>query len=203
MQIFSTCSADQGDFLICISRTPVAWIQIAALIGGGIMIVFDKRKKTRPRHYRGGNDFPSSLLLFDWHGIFPGAGAHCGISLSLLDSISVYLCRGRCGGCNDRPLPRRPPIARWIPAIANTGIAIVGLVIFTNVISVRQPRMAGEAILGASSIAHTPVHKGDIHRYLEERIALAAGKSLGDMLLSISARMTASCVSAIRSRTAP
>ena len=55
-------------------------------------------------------------------------------------------------------------------------IAIVSLVIFTNVISVRQPRMAGEAILGVRPIAHTPVHKGDIHRYLEERIALAPGK---------------------------
>ena len=42
---FTTCSAEQGQFLICTSKTPVAWFQIAALIGGSIMIVFDKGRR--------------------------------------------------------------------------------------------------------------------------------------------------------------
>jgi len=32
-------------FLICLSSTPVAWVQIAALLGGAVMIVLDKGRR--------------------------------------------------------------------------------------------------------------------------------------------------------------
>ena len=39
-----TCSYYHEFFLICISR-PLAWVQIAALLGGAVMIVFDKGRR--------------------------------------------------------------------------------------------------------------------------------------------------------------
>jgi hypothetical protein len=100
---FSTCSADQGDFLICISRTPVAWIQIAALIGGGIMIVFDRgRRRALAITVRYGISFLHFTLIGMEY--VRGRCILSRISVSLLGAISVYLCRGRCGRCNDRPL---------------------------------------------------------------------------------------------------
>ena len=48
--------------------------------------------------------------------------------------------------------------------------------LFIHVISIRQPRVAGESVLGFRPIAHIGVRKGPIHRYLEEHVALAPGK---------------------------
>jgi len=42
---FSFCSSPQDMFLICLSSTPVAWVQIAALLGGAVMIVLDKGRR--------------------------------------------------------------------------------------------------------------------------------------------------------------
>ena len=175
---FSTCSADQGDFLICISRTPVAWIQIAALIGGGIMIVFDKGRRRALA-------ITVVAMIFLLHFYFLIGMEYVLGPVHIVGYHYLYwtlfpfifAVAVAAGALIARfALRRHAAIARWVPAIANSVIAIVGLVIFTNVISVRQPLMAGEAILGFRPIAHSPVHKGDIHRYLEERIALAPGK---------------------------
>jgi hypothetical protein len=63
-------------------------------------------------------------------------------------------------------------ITRWIPAVANSAISIIFLIIFVKVISVRQPHIAGDGVLGFPPIAHIPVHEGAIHQYLENHIAL-------------------------------
>ena len=42
---FSTCSGQQALFLICTSRSPASWVQIAALLGGGVMMVFDEGRR--------------------------------------------------------------------------------------------------------------------------------------------------------------
>ena len=70
----------------------------------------------------------------------------------------------------------REAAGAWIPGAANCGISIALLVLFVSVIYVRQPRLAGEGVLGFRPIAHTPVRSGAIHRYLEEHIAVKPGE---------------------------
>jgi len=53
------------------------------------------------------------------------------------------------------------------------------LIIFIEIISVRQPRMAGTGVLGLPLIAHTQVRKGEIHQYVEKHIALRPEKAFG------------------------
>jgi hypothetical protein len=175
---FTTCSAEQGQFVICTSTTPVAWFQIAALIGGSIMIAFDNGRRRALAitvlgmivflhfYFLIGMEYtlgPVHILGYNYlyWPLFPFIFAVV-VAASAMIVGSV--------------LRKHGSIARWIPAFANTGIAIVGLVIFINVIYVRQPRMAGEGIFGLRPIAHYPVHKGDIHRYLEDHVALSPGK---------------------------
>jgi hypothetical protein len=176
---FSTCSGFQGYVLICPSMTPVAWIQIAAVVGGAVMIVFDKRRR------RGLAITVITMIAF-LHFYFLleldqvlGRLAILGVPyiywtlFPLLFAIPVAtvatLVRLWLGS--------NASVSRWIPAFASTGISIVFLAIFVEVISVRQPRMAGTGPLGLPPIAHAQVRKGEIHQYLEKHIALVPGKA--------------------------
>jgi hypothetical protein len=154
------------------------WIQIAALIGGGVMIVFDKGRR-RALAITVVSMIPllhfyyllwlDSILgrvgILGYHYIywtlFPLIFA---VAVAAIATI-VRLATGS-----------HPSVARWVPAVASTGISIVFLIIFVEVISVRQPRMAGTGVLGLPPIAHAQVRKGPIHQYLEQHIALAPGK---------------------------
>ena len=175
---FSTCSGQQSYVLICPSATPVAWVQIAALIGGGLMILFDKARRRALAitvismvallHFYfllGLDSILGRVAILGYHYIywtlFPLLFA---VPVAAVATI-VRLGTGSHGA-----------VARWIPAVASTGISIVFLVIFVEVISVRQPRMEGTSVLGLRPIAHAQVRKGPIHQYLENHIALAPGK---------------------------
>ena len=174
---FSTCSDQQGAFLICISRTSAAWVQIAALVGGGVMIVFDKGRRRALAitvvamifllhfYFLIGLDYvlgPLHIVGFTYlyWTLFPllfgvaVAGVATIVRLGLRNHVSI---------------------ARWIPAVANSAISIIFLIIFVKVISVRQPHIAGDGVLGFPPIAHIPVHEGAIHQYLENHIALRPG----------------------------
>jgi hypothetical protein len=177
---FSACSGYQGYFLICISKTLVAWVQIAALLGGGVMMVLERGRRRALAitvvmmivllhfYYLISIDAVLGRLhIVGYHYVywtlFPlvfcvaVAGTATIVRLALRNGIFVF-------------------VARWMPAVANTGISILLLVVFIDVISIRQPRMAGEGMLGFRPIAHIGVRKGAIHQYLEEHIALTPGR---------------------------
>ena len=175
---FSTC-ADHTNVLICPSKSWVAWVQIAALIGGGVMIVFDKGRRRALAitvvimiallHFyfllwldKVLGRFGILAYHYIYWTLFPLIFA---VAVAAIATI-VRLGTGS-----------RPSVARWLPAVASTGISIVFLIIFVEVISVRQPRMAGTGVLGLPPIAHAHVRKGPIHQYLEKHIALAPGKA--------------------------
>ena len=175
---FSTCSGEQGYFLICTSKTPVAWIQLLALFGGAIMILFERGRRRALAlavvsmmfilhfYFLLGIDYVLGRLhIIGYHylywTLFP---LLFGVAVASIATI-VRL------GFN-----RRVSAVRWIPAAANSLIAITSLIIFANVISIRLPPVAGASVFGLPPIAHAHVRKGDIHRYLEEHIALAPGK---------------------------
>ena len=176
---FSTCSGQQGYVLICTSITPVAWVQIAALIGGALMIVFDKGRRRALAitiismiallHFYfllGLDQILGRVAILGYHYIywtlFP-------LIFAVPVAAVATIVRLGTGGSASA--------ARWIPAVASTGISIVFLIIFVEIISVRQPRMVGTSVLGLPPIAHTKVRKGPIHQYLEKHIALAPGKA--------------------------
>ncbi|HEY7665354.1 MAG TPA: hypothetical protein VH934_19725 [Xanthobacteraceae bacterium] len=176
---FSTCSGQQAIVLICPSMNPVAWIQIAALIGAGVLIVFDKGRRRALAitvvsmivllHFYfllGLDSILGRVAILGYHYIywtlFPLIFA---VPVAAIATI-IRFGTGSHGSA-----------ARWIPAVASTGISIVFLVIFVEVISVRQPRMAGTSVLGLPPIAHAQVRKGPIHQYLEKHIALTPGKA--------------------------
>jgi hypothetical protein len=175
---FSTC-ADYRNVLICPSNTWVAWIQIAALIGGGVMIVFDKGRRRALAI-----TVVSMIALLHFYFLLSldsvlgrvGILGYYYIYWMLFPLIFAAAVAGiativRLGTGS------RPSVARWAPAVASTGISIVFLIIFVEVIAVRQPRMAGTGVLGLPPIAHAQVRKGPIHQYLEKHLALTPGKT--------------------------
>ena len=175
---FAPC-ADHTNVLICTSKTWVAWVQIAALIGGVVMIVFDKGRRRALAITVVGMiallHFYYLLWLDSVLGRFGILGYHY-IYWTLFPLIFAVVVAAvativRLGTVS------RPSVARWVPAVASTGISIVFLIIFVEAISVRQPRMAGTGVFGLPPIAHAQVRKGPIHQYLEEHIALAPGKA--------------------------
>jgi hypothetical protein len=175
---FSTCSGEQGFFLICISKTPVAWIQLIALAGGMLMIIFDKG---RPRALAVVVVAMICLLhIYFLLGMVYVLGrvhivGYHYVYWTLFPLVFAVASAGT--GTFFRLLSRNnAAIVSWMPAAANSVISIVFLIIFVTVISVRQPRVAGEGVFGFPPIAHTPVRKGSIHRYLEEHIAITPGK---------------------------
>jgi hypothetical protein len=175
---FSTC-ADHSGVLICPSKTWVAWVQIAALIGGAVMIVFDKGRRRALAitvvimiallH------FYFLLWLDKVLGRFGILGYHY-IYWTLFPLIFAVAVAAIATIVRLRTASR-PSVARWVPAVASTGISIVFLIIFVEVISVRQPRMAGTGLFGLPPIAHAQVRKGPIHQYLEKHISLTPGKA--------------------------
>jgi hypothetical protein len=175
---FATCSGRNGVYLICPSTSLVAWVQIAALLGGAIMIVFDKGRRRALAI-----TVVTMIVLLHLYvllntDIVLGRVHIVGYAYiywtlyPLIFGVAVagFATIARLG------LRRRLQLGRWIPAVANCAIAIVLTTIFVNVIYVRQPRLAGEGVLGFRPIAHIPVHKGVIHQYLEDHIALTPGK---------------------------
>jgi hypothetical protein len=147
---FSTCSGPQGYVLICTSMTPVAWIQIAALIGGGVMVFFDKGRRRALAitvigmiallHFYfllGLDQVLGRAAILGYHYIywtlFP-------LIFAVPVAAVATIVRLATGG--------RPSVTRWIPAVASTGISIVFLIIFVEVISVRQPPVQGTGVFG-------------------------------------------------------
>jgi CDP-diglyceride synthetase len=134
---FTTCSAEQGQFLICTSKTPVAWFQIAALIGGSIMIAFDKgRRRALAITVLGMIVFLHFYFLIGMEYVLGpvhvlGAAYFYWPLFPFIFAVVVEASAMIVGFA----FRKHAPIARWIPAFANTGIAIVGLVIF-----IRAPR---------------------------------------------------------------
>jgi hypothetical protein len=178
---FSTCSGHQGYVLICPSMTPVAWVQIAALVGGAVMIVFDKGRRRALAitvitmiallHFYfllGLDQVLGRVAILGYHymywTLFPLLFAVPVATVATLVRLQPW---------------SQASVSRWIPAVASTGISIVFLVIFVEIISVRQPRVAGTGPLGLPPIAHAQVRRGPIHQYLEKHIALAPGKAFG------------------------
>jgi hypothetical protein len=176
---FSTCSGQQGYVLICPSMTPVAWIQIAALIGGGVMIFFDKGRRRALAitvismiallHFYfllGLDQVLGRAAILGYHYIywtlFP-------LIFAVLVAAVATIVRLGTGG--------RPSVARWIPAVASTGVSIVFLIIFVEVIAVRQTPVKWTGVFGLPAIAHAQVRKGPIHQHLEKHIALTSGKT--------------------------
>jgi hypothetical protein len=175
---FSTCSGDQALFLICVSRSPVAWVQIAALLAGAVMIVFDSGRRRALAI-----TVVTMIFLLHFYYLMTIDNvlgpAHIVGYTYLYWTLYPLLFAVAVAGIATivrRGLPDGASVVRWIPAVANTGISIVLLMIFIEVIAVRQPRVAGEGALGFRQIAHIGVRKGPIHRYLEEHAALAPGK---------------------------
>jgi hypothetical protein len=175
---FSTCSGDQALFLICVSRSPVAWVQIAALLAGAVMIVFDSGRRRALAI-----TVVTMIFLLHFYYLMTIDNvlgpAHIVGYTYLYWTLYPLLFAVAVAGIATivrRGLPDGASVVRWIPAVANTGISIVLLMIFIEVIAVRQPRVAGEGVLGFRPIAHIGVRKGPIHRYLEEHAALAPGK---------------------------
>jgi hypothetical protein len=173
-----SCSGEPGNVLICTSMTPVAWVQIAALIGGSVMLLFEKGRRRALAITVVGmiallhfyfllwlDSVLGRLTILGYHYIywtlFPL------IFAVPVAAIATILRLGRANHVS---------AARWIPAVAGTGISIVFLIIFLEVISVRQPRMPGTSVLGLPPIAHAQVRKGPIHQFLEKHIALTPGK---------------------------
>jgi hypothetical protein len=175
---FSTCDSPQALFLICLPQSPLAWVQVAALLGGGIMIVFD-----RGRRRALAITVMAMIVLLHFYFLISidnvlGPVHIVGYHYVFWTLFPLLFGVAIAGIATIARLGTRSgtSIAQWIPAVANTAISIVILVIFIDVISVRQPRMAGEGVLGFRPIAHTHVRKGPIHQYLEQHIALAPGK---------------------------
>jgi hypothetical protein len=178
MSRFSFCSSPQDMFLICPSSTPVAWVQIAALLGGAVMIVFDKGRRRALA-------ITVVTMIFLLHFYFllyldkvlgrvHIVGYHY-IYWTLFPLVFGIAVAG-AGTIVRVGLTSHAAIGRWMPAVANCGISIVLAIIFVSVISVRQPRLPGEGVLGFRPIAHTQVREGAIHRYLVQHIALTPGK---------------------------
>ena len=180
---FPACSGEQGyvlNVLICpLSMTPVAWVQIAALIGGAVMIVFDRGRRRALAiavicmiallHFYFLLDLDEVLGrvgILGYHYIY--WTLYPLLFAVPITAIATLVRLGTAG-----PLSSA---TRWIPAVASAGISIVCLIIFVEIIIGRQPPMAGATMLGLRPIAHAQVHKGPIHQYLEQHIALAPGK---------------------------
>jgi hypothetical protein len=174
---FSTCSDQQGHFLICISKTPVAWVQIAALLGGGVMIAVDHGRRRALAM-----TVVAMIALLHFYFLITLDGVlgplhivgYTYVYWTLFPLLFGVAVAGIATAVR-LVLRNHLSIARWTPAVANCGISIVLLMIFIHVISVRQPRMAGEGVLGFRPIAHAGVRKGAIHQYLEEHVALTPG----------------------------
>jgi hypothetical protein len=175
---FSTCS-DHTNVLICPSMTPIALIQIAAVIGAGVMIIFDKGRR---RALAITVISMIALLHFYFLLWLDSVLGRLGIlgyhylywtlfPLIFAVAVAAIATIVRLG------TRRRPSVARWVPAVASTGISILFLIIFVEVISAHQPRMAGTGVLGLPLIAHAEVRKGPIHQHLEKHIALTPGKA--------------------------
>jgi hypothetical protein len=176
---FSTCSGEQAYVLICLPKMPVAWVQVAALIGGGVMIVFDKGRRRALAitvmamiallhfyYLLWLDDVLGRVGILGYHYIYWTL-----FPLIFAIPVAAVATIVRLGAGSYRSA------ARWIPAVVSTGISIVFLIIFVEIISVRQPRMTGTSALGLPAIAHAPVRKGEIHQYLEKHIALTPGKA--------------------------
>jgi hypothetical protein len=161
--------------------TPVAWVQIAALIGGAVMIVFDKGRRRALAitvitmiallHFYfllGLDQVLGRVAILGYHYIYWTL-----FPLIFAVAVAAVATIVRLGTGS------HVSVARWIPAVASTTISIVFLVIFVEVISVRQPLMAGTGPLGLPPIAHSLVRKGEIHQYLEKHSALAPRKAFG------------------------
>ena len=175
---FSTCSGHQALFLICVSRSSVGWVHIAALIGGGVMIVFDQgRRRALAITVVAMIALIHFYFLITLDGVL-GPLHIIGYSYVYWTLYPLLFGVAVAGIATVVRLVLRTHLstARWIPAVANTGISIFLLVLFIQVISIRQPRVAGEGVLGFRPVAHIGVRKGPIHRYLEDHIALSPGK---------------------------
>ncbi len=175
---FSVCSELHGVFFICPSMAPVGWVQIGALLGGAVMIVFDEGRRRALAitvvtmiaflyfyflisldRVLGPLHIVSYPYLY-WT-LFPLV---FGVAVAGIETIVRHGSR------------HHPAIGRWIPAVANSAIATALLILFVGVIYVRQPVFAGESVFGFRPIAHVPVGKGAIHQYLEKHIAVTPGE---------------------------
>jgi len=174
---FSTCSFYHELFLIC-TRSPLAWVQIAALLGGAVMIVFDKgRRRALAMTVVTMIVFLHFLFLLGLDKVLGrvhvvGYHQQYWALYPLLFAVAVAAVATivRLG------LPSHVSVVPWIPAVANTAGSIVLLILFIEVISIRQPRLPGESVLGFRPIAHARVAKDAIHQYLEQHIGLAPSK---------------------------
>ena len=172
---FSTCSYYHEFFLICISR-PLAWVQIAALLGGAVMIVFDKgRRRALAMTVVTMIVFLHFYFLIGLDNVLGrvhivGYHYQYWMLYPLLFAVPVAAVATivRLG------LPSRVSVVPWIPAVANTAGSIVLLILFIEVIL--PPRLPGEGVLGFRPMAHARVAKDTIHQYLEQHIGLAPGK---------------------------
>jgi hypothetical protein len=177
---FSFCGGIQAYVMLC-PKMPLAWVQIAALIGGGLIIVFDKGRRRALAitvismiflihfYFLLQLDFVLGRIgilgyTYIYWTLFPLLFA---VPVAAIETIARFWLDGHAS------------LARWIPGVASTGIAVVCVIIFVEMIVPRQPPMAtaGTGVLGLPPIAHGLVHKGAIHQYLEKHIALAPGKT--------------------------
>ena len=175
---FSTCSERPGAFFICPSVSPVGWVQIAALLGGAVMIVFDKGRR------RALAITVVTMIAFLYFYFLISLDRVLG-RLHIVSYPYLYwtlfplvfgVAVAGIGTIVRLGSRHHPAIGRWIPAVANSGIATALLMLFVGVIYVRQPVLAGEGVFGFRPIAHVPVRKGAIHQYLEKHIAVTPGE---------------------------